>query len=118
VLWALVDQSMVAAPDPGARYVLLETLRHYARQRSRSAQPGVAPRSSSAISAARRAARPPCRCIAVEAAGDLLLRRRGRRRLSPAVACFVGGTMADAAAITEQTALISVGRSTRFKLPT
>ena len=37
---------------------------------------------------------------------------------SPAVACFVGGTMADAAAITEQMALISAGRSTRFKLPT
>jgi len=33
VLWSLVDQSMVAAPDPAARYVLLETLRHYARRR-------------------------------------------------------------------------------------
>jgi len=37
---------------------------------------------------------------------------------SPAVAGFVGGTMADAAAITEQMALICAGRSSRFKLPT
>jgi hypothetical protein len=43
-------------------------------------------------------------------------RRRGRAG-SPAVAGFVG-TMADAAAITEQMALISAGCSTRFKLPT
>jgi hypothetical protein len=36
---------------------------------------------------------------------------------SPAVAGFVGGTMADAIAITEQMASICAGRSSRFKLP-
>jgi hypothetical protein len=37
---------------------------------------------------------------------------------SPAVAAFVGGTMADAIATTEEVDRIAVGRSTRFKLPT
>ena len=37
---------------------------------------------------------------------------------APAVAAFVGGTMADARRITEDMAHISVGRSSRFKLPT
>lgn len=36
---------------------------------------------------------------------------------SPAVAAFVGGTMADAAAMTESMELICAGRSSRFKLP-
>ena len=36
---------------------------------------------------------------------------------SPAVAAFVGGTMADAVAATEEMARISLGRSSRFKLP-
>jgi hypothetical protein len=36
---------------------------------------------------------------------------------SPAVAAFVGGTMADAVATTEDAARIAAGRSTRFKLP-
>jgi hypothetical protein len=37
---------------------------------------------------------------------------------SPAVAQMVGGTMADAARLTEQLDLVCVGRSTRFTLPT
>jgi hypothetical protein len=37
---------------------------------------------------------------------------------SPAVAAFVGGTMADAIATTEEVDRIAAGRSTRFKLPT
>ena len=37
---------------------------------------------------------------------------------SPAVAQMVGGTMADAARLTEQLDLVCVGRSTRFILPT
>jgi hypothetical protein len=37
---------------------------------------------------------------------------------SPAVAQLVGGTMADAARLTEQLDLVCVGRSTRFTLPT
>lgn len=37
---------------------------------------------------------------------------------SPAVAQLVGGTMADAAWLTEQLDLVCVGRSTRFTLPT
>ncbi len=37
---------------------------------------------------------------------------------APAVAAFVGGTMADARAVTEQMAHISVGRSSRFTIPT
>ncbi|HEX3620804.1 MAG TPA: DUF1116 domain-containing protein [Acidimicrobiales bacterium] len=37
---------------------------------------------------------------------------------SPAVAAFVGGTMADAIATTEEVDRIAVGRSSRFKLPT
>lgn len=37
---------------------------------------------------------------------------------SPAVAGFVGGTMADAVAVTEQMASICAGRSSRFRLPT
>jgi hypothetical protein len=36
---------------------------------------------------------------------------------SPAVAAFVGGTMADAIAATEDVDRVSVARSTRFKLP-
>jgi hypothetical protein len=36
---------------------------------------------------------------------------------SPAVAQMVGGTMADAARLTEQLDLVAVGRSTRFTLP-
>jgi len=36
---------------------------------------------------------------------------------SPAVAAFVGGTLDDAVATTEEMDLISAGRSTRFKLP-
>ena len=36
---------------------------------------------------------------------------------SPAVAAFVGGTMADAVAATEEIARISLGKSSRFKLP-
>jgi hypothetical protein len=36
---------------------------------------------------------------------------------SPAVAQLVGGTMADAARLTEQLDLVCVGRSTRFMLP-
>lgn len=37
---------------------------------------------------------------------------------APAVAAFVGGTMADAEAVTEQMSHISVGRSSRFTIPT
>ena len=37
---------------------------------------------------------------------------------APAVAAFVGGTMADARAVTEQMSHISVGRSSRFTIPT
>ena len=37
---------------------------------------------------------------------------------SPAVAAFVGGTMADARAVTEQLSHISIGRSSRFTIPT
>ncbi len=37
---------------------------------------------------------------------------------APAVAAFVGGTMADARAVTEQISHISVGRSSRFTIPT
>lgn len=37
---------------------------------------------------------------------------------SPAVAAFVGGTMADAIATTEEVDRVAAGRSTRFKLPT
>jgi hypothetical protein len=37
---------------------------------------------------------------------------------SPAVAAFVGGTMADAVATTEEVDRIAAGRSSRFKLPT
>jgi hypothetical protein len=37
---------------------------------------------------------------------------------SPAVAGFLGGRMADAAAVTDQMRLMCVGQSTRFKLPT
>ena len=37
---------------------------------------------------------------------------------SPAVAAFVGGTMADAIATTEEVDRIAAGRSSRFKLPT
>jgi hypothetical protein len=36
---------------------------------------------------------------------------------SPAVAAFVGGTMADAARVTEDMALVCAGRSSRFKVP-
>ncbi len=36
---------------------------------------------------------------------------------SPSVAAFVGGTMADAVATTEELDLICAGRSTRFKIP-
>jgi len=37
---------------------------------------------------------------------------------APAVAAFVGGTMADARAVTKQMSHISVGRSSRFTIPT
>jgi hypothetical protein len=37
---------------------------------------------------------------------------------SPAVAGILGGSMADAVAVTEEMATISAGQSTRFKLPT
>ena len=37
---------------------------------------------------------------------------------APAVAAFVGGKMADAGAVTEQMSHISVGRSSRFTIPT
>jgi hypothetical protein len=37
---------------------------------------------------------------------------------SPAVAGFLGGTMADAAAVTEDMRMVCSGESTRFKLPT
>lgn len=37
---------------------------------------------------------------------------------SPAVASFLGGRMADAAAVTEEMRLVCAGESTRFKLPT
>jgi Protein of unknown function (DUF1116) len=37
---------------------------------------------------------------------------------SPSVAAFVGGTMADAVATTEEMDLICAGRSSRFRLPT
>ena len=36
---------------------------------------------------------------------------------APAVAAFVGGTMADARAVTQETSHISVGRSSRFTIP-
>ncbi len=36
---------------------------------------------------------------------------------APAIAAFVGGTMADARAVTERMDRISVGRSSRFKIP-
>lgn len=36
---------------------------------------------------------------------------------APAIAAFVGGTMADARAVTERMERISVGRSSRFKIP-
>jgi hypothetical protein len=37
---------------------------------------------------------------------------------APAVAAFVGGSVADARAVTDQMARISVGRSSRFQIPT